>query len=121
MTSIPSKFDSMSRRGFMKLAGLAGLTLAASSGLVGCDTAHASTGFKAPGVKTDGYQYAGEIDEGEWYHGACQRNCFDTCMMKIRVKDGRVVEVRGDENSPYTAGGLCVKTQSYVDWCYHED
>ncbi|MBQ3301718.1 MAG: molybdopterin-dependent oxidoreductase, partial [Eggerthellaceae bacterium] len=55
------------------------------------------------------------------HHCACQRNCFDTCMMKVRTVGGRVVEVRGDETNPYTAGGLCVKTQSYVDWCYRED
>ena len=112
----------MSRRGFLKGAGLAGLTLAATGGLAGCSSVTpAGSMFAAPGVQKTGYQYASEAQEGTWHHCACQRNCFDTCMMKVRTVGGRVVEVRGDESSPYTAGGLCVKTQSYVDWCYRED
>ena len=112
----------ISRRGFLKRAGMAGLVLGAAGGLAGCSAVTpAGSAFMAPGVQTGGYKYASEAEDGVWHHCACQRNCFDTCMMKVRTVGGRVVEVRGDETNPYTAGGLCVKTQSYVDWCYRED
>jgi anaerobic selenocysteine-containing dehydrogenase len=109
----------MSRRGFLKKSALASLMLGtACSGLVGC----ASSGGTAEERNLlGGYQYEAETAEGEWHHSACQRNCFDTCMIKSKVVDGRLVQVRGDETNPYTAGGLCVKTQSYVDWCYSKD
>lgn len=112
----------MSRRSFLKGSAFAALALGTTGALTGCSAPEdAGSPFAAPGVSKAGYQYAGEAEGGTWHHCACQRNCFDTCMMKVRTVGGRVVEVRGDENSPYTAGGLCVKTQSYVDWCYRED
>lgn len=112
----------VSRREFLRGLGLSGIALGAIGGLTGCSSVtQTGSTFTAPGVQKTGYQYASEAEGGEWHHCACQRNCFDTCMMKVRTVGGRVVEVRGDENSPYTAGGLCVKTQSYVDWCYRED
>ncbi len=105
----------VSRRSFLKGTSLAGLTLAATGGLAGCSSV-TQTGsmFTAPGVQKTGYQYASEAEEGTWHHCACQRNCFDTCMMKVRTVGGRVVEVRGDENSPYTADAL-IGTATAID------
>jgi anaerobic selenocysteine-containing dehydrogenase len=42
-------------------------------------------------------------------------------MILAKVVDGTLVKVKGDPDNPYTAGGLCVKTQSYVDWTYSEE
>lgn len=111
--------SSVSRRGFLKRFGLAGLALGASgTGLVSC----AASGEQGTAAgQASGYQYEAETAEGTWKRSACQRNCFDTCMMKCKVVDGQIVQVRGDENNPYTAGGLCVKTQNYVDYIYSED
>lgn len=114
----------LSRRSFLKRSALAGLLLGSGSiGLTACAPTEGGTrtGFRAPGVKTDGYRYAHEQMEGTWHHCACQRNCFDTCSIEAKVSGGRLVEVRGAKDSPFTAGGLCVKTQSYVDWCYAGD
>ena len=110
----------VTRRGFVKTSALAGLALGVSgAGLTGCSGG--STTIAPDRISTAGYQYESEQAEGTWYHSACQRNCFDTCMIRSKVVDGRLVQVRGDENNPYTAGGLCVKTQSYVDWTYRDD
>lgn len=131
----------VSRRNFVKGSVLAGAGMGvALGGLSGCaqphvsssaasgsseNSASASAGVSssepAATVATGGYMYAAEQDEGEWIHTACQRNCFDTCMIMAKVVDGRLVAVKGDPDNPYTAGGLCVKTQSYVDWTYAED
>lgn len=112
------------RRTFVKGSVLA--SLAAGIGLTGLTSCAPNPGDSTVGAhrgnsRMGGYQYDAEIIEGKWHHSACQRNCFDTCMIKSKVAGGRLIEVRGDETNPYTAGGLCVKTQSYVDWCYSED
>jgi anaerobic selenocysteine-containing dehydrogenase len=52
---------------------------------------------------------------------ACPHDCPDTCAMLVTVEDGRAVEVRGDPDHPFTAGGLCVKVNNYVDRVYSED
>lgn len=113
----------VSRRGFLKQSALASIVLGAGGGLTACAASDGGTrsGFRAPGVSTAGYQYDHEQMEGEWHHCACQRNCFDTCSIEAKVCGGRLVEVRGAHDNPYTKGGLCVKTQSYVDWCYAPD
>lgn len=111
---------SMTRRGFLQRSALASLALGVSCvGLSSC--APSGEGARAERDPLAGYRYETENQEGEWHHSACQRNCFDTCAIKSRIVDGRLVEIRGDETNPYTAGGLCVKTQSYVDWCYSKD
>jgi anaerobic selenocysteine-containing dehydrogenase len=122
---IPAQSNDVSRREFCGWSGLACLMLGATSvGLAACTPTTQNTPTNPDSsaeVSTLGYQYDAETAEGEWHHCACQRNCFDTCMIMSKVVDGRLVQVRGDENNPFTAGGLCVKTQSYVDWCYRED
>jgi len=115
-----SSANGVTRRGFLKLSALAGLACGvAGAGFTGCSSSGATSGGTR--VSTAGYMYEAEQAEGTWYHTACQRNCFDTCAILSKVVDGRLVQVRGDKDNPYTAGGLCVKTQSYVDWCYRED
>ena len=47
--------------------------------------------------------------------GACWHDCPDTCSWRIRVEDGRAVELRGDPDHPFTSGGLCAKVNSYLE------
>ncbi|MHC1730323.1 MAG: molybdopterin-dependent oxidoreductase [Syntrophobacteraceae bacterium] len=51
----------------------------------------------------------------------CPRNCYDTCSMLTYVRDGRVEFVEGDPANTFTAGGLCVKGNSYVRSAYSPD
>jgi anaerobic selenocysteine-containing dehydrogenase len=54
--------------------------------------------------------------------GACPHDCPDTCAWTVRVVDGRAVELRADKDHPYTAGGLCVKVNHFLeDRVYHPD
>ncbi|HWF75492.1 MAG TPA: molybdopterin-dependent oxidoreductase [Solirubrobacteraceae bacterium] len=39
----------------------------------------------------------------------CPRDCYDACGALVRVKDGRVVHVRGDPDHPVSRGKLCRK------------
>ncbi|MBQ9954279.1 MAG: molybdopterin-dependent oxidoreductase, partial [Eggerthellaceae bacterium] len=110
----------MTRRSFVQRSALAGLAVGvAGLGLAACSPSEPEQQEQAS--PATGYQYEAETAEGQWVHSACQRNCFDTCMMMCKVVDGQIVQVRGDESNPYTAGGLCVKTQNYVDYIYSDD
>jgi anaerobic selenocysteine-containing dehydrogenase len=40
----------------------------------------------------------------------------------VTVRDGRAIELRADREHPYTAGGLCVKVNNFLeDRVYHPD
>jgi anaerobic selenocysteine-containing dehydrogenase len=60
--------------------------------------------------------------EERFVRGACPHDCPDTCAWTVRVVDGRAVELRADKDHPYTAGGLCVKVNHFLeDRVYHPD
>ncbi len=44
---------------------------------------------------------------------ACQF-CNSLCRLKVHVKAGRIVEVRGESEDPVQAGGLCVKGETMM-------
>lgn len=109
----------ISRRGFMKGSLLAALGLAVgTSSMTACTPTTAATGTAK---ELAGYQYEAEIAEGVWHHNACPRNCYDTCAIMSKVVDGQIVQLRGNPDNTYTKGGLCVKTQHYLDYLYSED
>ncbi|MGB4864966.1 MAG: molybdopterin oxidoreductase family protein [Hyphomicrobium sp.] len=56
-----------------------------------------------------------ELVKSETFHGACPHDCPDTCAMTYEVRDGKLVEVRGNKNHPMTRGGLCVKLKDFHD------
>ena len=41
----------------------------------------------------------------------CPRDCYDACgvLVKVRVRDGRILNVRGDPEHPVSRGKLCAK------------
>jgi anaerobic selenocysteine-containing dehydrogenase len=55
------------------------------------------------------------------FFGGCPHDCPDTCSMLYKVKDGRLVEVRGNPEHPFTHGGLCVKLKDYHDHHYNAE
>ena len=55
------------------------------------------------------------------FHGACPHDCPDTCGMDYHVVDGRLVEVRGKKEHPFTQGGLCVKLKDFADHHHNPD
>src|SRR5262245_44637718 len=44
---------------------------------------------------------------------ACQF-CNSLCRLKVHLKDGRIIEVRGEDKDPVQAGGLCVKGETMM-------
>lgn len=53
--------------------------------------------------------------------GACPQDCPDTCAFIYTVKKGRLVDVRGNPEHPFTRGGLCVKLKDFARHHYHTD
>ena len=44
---------------------------------------------------------------------ACQF-CNSLCRLKVHLKDGRIIGVRGEPDDPVQAGGLCVKGETMM-------
>jgi anaerobic selenocysteine-containing dehydrogenase len=51
----------------------------------------------------------------------CPHDCPDTCVMTVRVEDGRAVEIGGDPEHRFTQGFLCAKVNQYLDRVYSPD
>ena len=59
-----------------------------------------------------------EITESK---NVCPLDCPDTCSMRVTVRDGVAVELRGDPEHPFTRGFLCQKMARYLDRVYSPD
>jgi len=64
-------------------------------------------------------QRSTEKDEGT-YKSAC-RMCHGGCGVLVHVKDGAVVKIEGDPESPLNKGKLCVKGLSSIEHLYNPD
>ena len=51
----------------------------------------------------------------------CPHDCPDTCVMTVRVEDGRAVEIGGDTDHRFTQGFLCAKVNRYLERVYSPD
>jgi len=52
--------------------------------------------------------------------GACPQDCPDTCAMLYTVRDGKLVDVRGNPDHPFTQGRLCVKLKNFAEHHYND-
>lgn len=48
----------------------------------------------------------------------CPRDCYDTCSMVTRVRNGRLHSVEANEKQPFTQGFLCPKGQNFSRYVY---
>ena len=51
----------------------------------------------------------------------CPLDCPDTCSMRVTVKDGVAIELRGDTDHRFTQGFLCQKMARFLDRVYSPD
>lgn len=47
--------------------------------------------------------------------------CYCSCGVLARVKDGEVVEIKGDPDHPNNRGVLCIRGLSAIELLYHQD
>jgi anaerobic selenocysteine-containing dehydrogenase len=51
----------------------------------------------------------------------CCRSCHGACGVIAHVKDGKVIKVEGDPNSPISHGTMCAKGLAITQLAYHPD
>jgi anaerobic selenocysteine-containing dehydrogenase len=47
--------------------------------------------------------------------------CYHSCGVEVTVRNGKVVEVRGQESHPLNRGRLCAKGEAMIEHLYHPD
>jgi anaerobic selenocysteine-containing dehydrogenase len=53
------------------------------------------------------------------HRSVCPLDCPDTCSLSVTTADGRIVDVRGSADNPYTAGVICNKVaRSYPEFVH---
>ncbi len=50
----------------------------------------------------------------------CPLDCPDACSLDVKIEDGRVAGLSGNELNPLTAGFICSKVRHYAEHVYHE-
>lgn len=93
----------MTRRSFMKLAGMA-----AAVGAVGVST-------EANLVHTDKAYASDEIIKQKTFCRSCPR----ACGVIAHIKNGRVIKLEGNPDDIYSKGGMCAKGLSSIQALYH--
>ena len=105
-----------SRRDFLKLAGLGAV------GLPGL--AHGSSDGTYPSTPTSTSQFfdftksSGAMQADKVVDSSCQF-CNSNCRLKVHLKDGRIIDVLGEDKDPVQAGGLCVKAEMMAQLVYN--
>ncbi|MBR5259564.1 MAG: molybdopterin-dependent oxidoreductase [Eggerthellaceae bacterium] len=107
----------VSRRSFMKGAGLAGLAAAAGgvslSSLYGCSPTEGDGGADAPAP----------VEQVIWTH--CAPNCGGACPLQCHVVDGEIAYIESDNVSEGGLGGLqaraCLRGRSMRRWLNSPD
>jgi anaerobic selenocysteine-containing dehydrogenase len=60
------------------------------------------------------------MEEGKKIRTVC-RSCHGACGVIAHVKDGKVIKVEGDPNSPISHGTMCAKGLAITQLAYHPD
>ncbi len=62
--------------------------------------------------------YAEQAGEEKIYKTSC-RACIASCAVLAHVRDGRVVKIEGNPESPMSQGGVCAKGLSGIQALYN--
>jgi formate dehydrogenase (coenzyme F420) alpha subunit len=49
------------------------------------------------------------------------RMCDDRCGIEVHLEDGRVIDIRPNNDHPWNRGKVCVKARAAIDMVYHPD
>jgi anaerobic selenocysteine-containing dehydrogenase len=111
----------ISRRRFLRGGALG----AAAATTLGLRPAEAQAGHEGTFSKTSppasGFDFtksSGALQPDKIVDSACQF-CNSNCRLKVHIKDGRIIDVLGEEADPVQAGGLCVKAEMMTQLVYN--
>ncbi|HEX2698350.1 MAG TPA: molybdopterin-dependent oxidoreductase, partial [Anaerolineales bacterium] len=105
--------DKISRRDFLKLAGVGAATTAV---LTGCGPASRYV-TREPYVKMPEYNYNGLST----YYATTCRECAAGCGIVVRTMQGRAIKVEGNPNHPVNLGKTCARGQATLHGLYNPD
>src|SRR3990172_5510546 len=105
--------DKISRRDFLKLAGVGAATTAV---LTGCGPA-AKYVTRQPYFKMPEYTYNGEST----YYATTCRECSAGCGLVVRTMQGRAIKVEGNAAHPVNLGKTCPRGQTTLQGLYNPD
>src|SRR6266498_4296746 len=106
--------DGMNRRRFLKILGVTGGGAAALSG---CGIGPEPTQKLIPYLVAPDDQIPGVAT---WYATTC-RECAAGCGLRARIREGRVVKLEGNPDSPINHGRLCARGQAGLQGLYNPD
>jgi anaerobic selenocysteine-containing dehydrogenase len=103
--------DKISRRDFLKLAGVGAATTAV---LTGCGPA-ARYVTREPYTKMPEYNYNGLST----YYATTCRECSAGCGLIVRTMQGRAIKAEGNSNNPVNLGKTCARGQATLEGLYN--
>ncbi len=103
--------NKISRRAFLKLAGVGAATTAV---LTGCGPA-ARYVVREPYTKMPEYTYNGLST----YYATTCRECSAGCGLVVRTMQGRAIKVEGNPNNPVNLGKTCARGQATLEGLYN--
>jgi anaerobic selenocysteine-containing dehydrogenase len=103
----------ISRRDFLKLAGVGAATTAV---LTGCGPASRYV-TREPYTKMPEYTYNGLSS----YYATTCRECSAGCGLVVRTMQGRALKVEGNQNNPVNLGKTCARGQATLQGLYNPD
>jgi anaerobic selenocysteine-containing dehydrogenase len=113
--------STFSRRAFLRETGFT----AAAAALLGLRADSARAGHDGTYPKTPsapaGFDFTKDsaaLQADRIVNGACQF-CNSNCRLKVHLKDGRIIDVTGEDADPVQAGGLCVKAEMMTQLVYN--
>ncbi|EDY20712.1 Formate dehydrogenase [Chthoniobacter flavus Ellin428] len=111
----------LSRRSFLR-GGALGAAAASTFGLRTAETLAGHDGeYSKTAPPPTGFDFtkgSGQLQPDKIVDSACQF-CNCNCRLKVHVKDGRVIDVLGEDADPVQAGGLCVKAEMMTQLVYN--
>src|SRR5512136_2020219 len=105
--------DKLSRRDFLKAAGIGAATL---SVMTGCGPISRYV-VREPYTKMPEYSYNGLST----YFATTCRECPAGCGTVVRTMQGRALKVEGNKNHPVSLGKTCARGQAAVQGLYNPD
>ncbi|NOT03329.1 MAG: molybdopterin-dependent oxidoreductase [Anaerolineales bacterium] len=105
--------DKLSRRDFLKLAGVGAASTAV---LTGCGPASRSV-KREPYMQMPEYTYNGLST----YYATTCRECAAGCGLVVRTSQGRAIKTEGNANNPLNLGKTCARGQATLHGLYNPD
>jgi len=109
----PIMSEQVSRRDFLKLAGLGAATTAV---LTGCGPASRYV-VREPYQQMPEYNLVGQST----YYATTCRECAAGCGLVVRTYQGRAIKVEGNPNHPLNLGKTCARGQATLHGLYNPD